>query len=205
MDQFFTPTRRLQDTYEEYYSGPFEYSEVQLAVPLEEFLDYHWDWKDLCAFASSDVIDKILWITDGLFLVVDIFHTSLLWESLLHASSTASSGQEQRLTLAKPVGESISEFTKEVDVFWRAMTRSSCARVRIVGNHNYSSGLPSGPLLSQYLRKSPSLQTLELCGIDFKEEHCRALSTLWTDIEIKAAHYIGRQGYFISGFATIES
>jgi hypothetical protein len=47
-------------------------------------------------------------------------------------------------------------------------------------------GLPSGPLLSQLLRESPSLQVLHFRVFDFMEEHCRALVTLQrTDLEVK--------------------
>jgi hypothetical protein len=38
--------------------------------------------------------------------------------------------------------------------------------------------LPSGPLLSQFLRESPKLQEFVFYAFDFKEEHCRALATL---------------------------
>ena len=47
-------------------------------------------------------------------------------------------------------------------------------------------GLPSGPILSQFLQGSPLLQVLEFRGFDFKEEHCRALVTLErTDLNLK--------------------
>jgi hypothetical protein len=52
---------------------PFEYAEVQLTVPVEEFLICRWDWEDLYAFVSGDgnVLHKILWITDNTFLTFD--------------------------------------------------------------------------------------------------------------------------------------
>lgn len=55
MEHMFLPTRRLQDRWEEvadlYYDVElFEnYTEVQLVVPVEVFLDYRWDWADLWA------------------------------------------------------------------------------------------------------------------------------------------------------------
>jgi hypothetical protein len=68
MEHFFTPARRRQDWWESHpqrhlheNAPPREYNEVQLAVPLEEFLSYRWDWKDLCAFALCDSVHKTIW------------------------------------------------------------------------------------------------------------------------------------------------
>jgi hypothetical protein len=57
----------------------------------------------------------------------------------------------------------------------------------IQDHHEHSlAGLPSGPILSQFLRENLSLQRLEFNSILFKEEHCRALATLQrTDLKIK--------------------
>jgi hypothetical protein len=41
MEQFFAPFRRLRDELQ-----PSEFKEVELAVPVEEFLNHRWDWKD---------------------------------------------------------------------------------------------------------------------------------------------------------------
>jgi hypothetical protein len=50
-------------------------------------------------------------------------------------------------------------------------------------------GMPSGPLLSQFLRESPLLQVLELDWFTFREEHCRALASLQrTDLKITLSH-----------------
>jgi hypothetical protein len=59
--------------------------------------------------------------------------------------------------------------------------------VTIHDHHGYSLvGLPSGPILSQLLRETPSLQVLEFNEFLFKEEDCRALETLQrTDLKIK--------------------
>jgi hypothetical protein len=48
MEQFFAPIRRLQDDLQ-----PFEYEEVELAVPVEEFLNYRWDWKDWATLSAT--------------------------------------------------------------------------------------------------------------------------------------------------------
>jgi hypothetical protein len=46
-------------------------------------------------------------------------------------------------------------------------------------------GLPSGPLLSQFLQDSPLLWVLEFDNFLFREHHCRALASLQrTDLEI---------------------
>jgi hypothetical protein len=70
MEQLFTPTRRYQDIWEEDNDGdPFEYTEVALAVPVEDLLINRWDWRDLRAFLTGGATPKILWITDDVFLV----------------------------------------------------------------------------------------------------------------------------------------
>jgi hypothetical protein len=94
MDQFFRPTRRYQDLYASLDSsqassggdghedddfGFFEYTEKELAVPVEEFLVCNLDWKYLWDFLTgAGVPQKILWITEDAFLVVesdeDYFH-----------------------------------------------------------------------------------------------------------------------------------
>jgi hypothetical protein len=190
MEQFFTPTRRLQDMWEldrDDDADPFEYAEVELAVELEEFLDYHWGWKDLFASTSGDVIDKVLWIGD-MFLVVSAVSNIFQYDAfscdyVLHASSVASSGQKQTVTLAKPAYDDMS--TGEVSVFWRAIMTSNSVKVSLKSSGDHYSRLPSGPLLSQFLRESPSLQVLELRMFYFEEEHCRALATLErTDIKV---------------------
>jgi hypothetical protein len=58
MEQFFTPTQRYRDKWEldrDDVDGPFEYTEVELAVPVEDFLVYRWDWEDLRAFLTMGV------------------------------------------------------------------------------------------------------------------------------------------------------
>jgi hypothetical protein len=190
MDQFFTPTRRYQDIWDDFY-GPFEYTEIELAVPVEEFLVCNLDWKYLWHFLTgAGVPQKILWITEDAFLVVESdenyfpFHDDAPGR-FLGAAFHGTSGQEQLLILACACDDvSIGV----ADIFWRAITTCNSIQVMLLDYHEYSLvGLPSGPILSKFLREtSPSLQVLEFNNFLFDEEHCRALSTLQrTGLEIK--------------------
>jgi hypothetical protein len=211
MEQFFTPTRRLGEMGRDNDDDLSEYAEVQLAVPVEEFLLNHWDWEDMCTFGSGDVIDKVLWIGD-MFLVVGalpiIFH-DYACDSVLQAYFVATSGQRQTLTLKKPAWGDIPAFTREASVFWRAIMASNSVKVSLRSNGDHSSGLPSGPLLSQFLRESPSLQVLDFRMFDFKEEHCRALATLQgTNLKVKlnecALEPLNAEDTFIEWFRNNE-
>jgi hypothetical protein len=192
MEHLFTPTRRYQDLFEQDRDdddGPFEYTEVELAVSVEDFLIYHWDWADLLAFVTGGIMRKILWITRSTFLVVEDarnlfdFNEDTL-NCYVDAEIQATSGQEQTLTLANVSHLDIPVSTGEVGVFWRAIMTSNSVKLNVRSNDLL--GLPSGPILSQFLRESPSLQVLEFREFDFMEEHCRALATLErTDIEVK--------------------
>jgi hypothetical protein len=61
MEEFFTPTRRYQDIWEEEdreddgESFEHRYTEVALAIPVEDFLVNRWDWNDLRAFLTGGV------------------------------------------------------------------------------------------------------------------------------------------------------
>jgi hypothetical protein len=183
MEQFFKPTRRYQERMEfDDDDGPFERTEVELAVPVEEFLSYRWDWKDLCAFVSGGVMRKILWITKDAFLAIE--ENSFVFDYLsnrIAATMQAASGQEQMLILVQIDHPVVS--LGEVAVFWRAVATSNSVKVRIDNDDRLR--LPLGPDLSQFLPESPSLQVLEFVGFHFKEEHCRALATLErTDLEV---------------------
>jgi hypothetical protein len=75
MEQICTPrTRsRFQDGFDhDMYDddGDFPYTEVQLAMPVEDFLAYRWDWKDLLVFLDGGTKSIMLWITEHAFLVV---------------------------------------------------------------------------------------------------------------------------------------
>jgi hypothetical protein len=86
-----------------------------------------------------------------------------------------------------------SKSKAEYSVFWRAIETSKSVTLclerdseycQLTGRHNLA-GIPSGPILSQFLRGSPLLRTLDLRGFILKEEHCRALATLErTDLEV---------------------
>jgi hypothetical protein len=146
MEQFFTPTRRLQDLWEQDDDAedPWEYTEVQLAVPVEEFLICRWVWEDLCSFASGDVADKIIWITNDMFLVVGDVPDDLDFESTLFAHFTITTGQVQALTLFK---DRITS-TGVCSVFWRAIETSNSVTLRIERNMMRHESFPSGPILS---------------------------------------------------------
>jgi hypothetical protein len=190
MDQLCTPTRRYQDLWEECTNAPFEYTEVQLAVHVPEFLIYHWDWEALGAFLIGGVTPKIMWITENTFLVVEENENDFDFDrsmrqsgarSCIVAKIQAASGQEETLILAQLEREDIST-GGEVSIFWRALANSNSVKLTVQtgleANQYDMQVLPSGPILSQFLRESPSLQVLEFDMFDFKEEHCRALATL---------------------------
>jgi hypothetical protein len=195
MEQLVTPTRRYQELLEESNDMSqldlFEYTEVQLTLPVEDFLVYYcWDWKDLRAFLTGGVTPKILWITEDAFLVVEesgngfLFHASI-GHSCMSAKIQATSGQEQTLILANIAYPPVFS-NRVVDVFWRAIATSNCSQLRICDDTGYYRfGLPSGPFLSQFFRGSLSLHFLQFEKICFKEDHCRALATLErTDLEV---------------------
>jgi hypothetical protein len=191
MDRFFTPSRRYQDILDRIgHDGPFEYTEVQLAVPVEEFLEDFLNWEGLWAFLTGTVrMQTILWISEDAFLVVveedeNVFHFhDDAPGCFLEAHFEGSSGQEQRLILA--CDDMVS--AGEADVFWRAIITSNSIQVTIRDYHEHSLiGLPSGPLLSQFLREMPSLRHLEFNVFLFRAEHCRALATLSrTNLKVK--------------------
>jgi hypothetical protein len=183
LDQCFAPTERLRDIWEglNYTNDPFERNEVKLVVPAEEFLKIQWDWDDLWAFISADVQRKFLWLADDTFIGVDAmsdFHSDTPYDRLLIASSTTTSGEAQTLTLIKKMDA--DESTEAFSVFWRAIETNKNAEILIQGDGIYSSKLPSGPSLAQFLRGRPLLQppqSLDFRNFSFTEERCRALAT----------------------------
>jgi hypothetical protein len=206
MEQFFTPTRCFQDRWElnrgDHDDGPFEYTEVKLAVPVEDFLSYRWDWKDFRAFLTGGVTPKIMWITENTYLAIFDENRNVFWldddgvtiSGGVEATFQETSGQKQTLILSN-AHEDIPLSTGACNVFWRALTTSNSVKLAIMkeaimndGNRlaGLPSGLPSGPFLSRLLRESPSLQVLLFMGFDFKEEHCLALATLQRqDLKVK--------------------
>jgi hypothetical protein len=198
MEQFFTPASRHQDQWESRPPRPRpenaplrEFNEVELAVPVEEFLSYGWDWKDLCAFMLCDAVRKTIWITENAFISIkdireDTRPAYLVFVDVgdrMLATMQGTSGQKQLLMLAHVDHPGIS--LEEASVFWRAITTSNYVNLEISNVDANRVALPSGPLLSQFLRESPSLQVLRFRGFHFKEEHCRALVAVErTDLEV---------------------
>ncbi len=107
MDELCTSTRRYQCVWElgrDGDDGPFEYTEVELTVPVEDFLVNRWDWNDLRAFLTGGLTPKILWITEEVFLVVDdddnAFNFAHGYRKSLDAEIQQAGGQKQTLTFA---------------------------------------------------------------------------------------------------------
>jgi hypothetical protein len=193
MKHFFTTTRRYQDIWEaDWYDGdgPFEYTELRLAVPLEDFLLFSWHWQDLLVFVTGGEMRKILWITENAFLVVEDDENPFDLDDdtlgrCIDAEMQAKSGQKQTLTIAHLYDAAIS--TGEVALFWRAVATSKSVKLTIHAHDYFQAiGLPPGPILSQFFRGSLSLQHLMFNGLHFEEEHCRALATLQrTDLTVE--------------------
>jgi hypothetical protein len=186
MEQFFTSTRPLRyDLLEEYPHGeaPFECNEIELTVSIENFLVCNWDWTDLQAVLTDGVTPKVLWITENKFVFVkengnDSHFDLNRFNGYVDAIFQETSGQEQTLTLVRlDHDRDIRISNGEDGVFWRAITTSNCVKLMIYNNDNRLE-LPSGPLLSKFLRKNLSLQRLDFQMFDFNEEHCHALATL---------------------------
>jgi hypothetical protein len=194
MEQLVAPTRRYQELLEDsiHTNEPVEYTtEVQLTVPLGDFLFYSWDWEDLRAFLTGGVTSKILWITEYAFLTVEesgngFLFDSCTFHSCISAKIQAKTGQEHTLTLANISYQPVLSNRVIVDIFWRAITTSKSAQLRIHDDtSNNSFVLPAGPLLAQFLRGCQSLHFLQFDGVHFKEDHCRALATIErTDLEV---------------------
>jgi hypothetical protein len=168
MEHFFTPTQRYRDMWGEERDddgGIFEYTEVELAAPLEDFLIYIWHWEDLLAFVTGGVMRKLLWITENAFLFVKddenpIDFTEASFCRCIDAEMQAISGQKQTLTIAYSYDEAI--LTGEVAVFWHALATSNSVKLTIKASHDSrdDEGLPSGPILSQFFRGSSRSSTL---------------------------------------------
>jgi hypothetical protein len=128
--------RRLQDTREKDNDvGLIEYADLALTGPVEEFLNYRWDWNDLWAFASADVLCKVLWITDRTFLLVGTapahFHSrDFQYKFLSVASSTTrTGGQAQTMALFDDRYPYSAVSTGACSIFWRATVTSNSARL----------------------------------------------------------------------------
>jgi hypothetical protein len=177
MEHFFKPARCLPiEPYQ-------DYTEVRLAVSVEEFLNHSWDWSALKAFFTGDEGEmwKIMWITEGTFIWLEDentgVHVDLLEDYVIQGVTfTAPSGETYELSIARNI-ESASLSAGASSIFWHAMKTSNCVKLRL---EHWSSkfGLCSGPALSQFLEASPSLELLEFIDFDFEEAHCRAFMTI---------------------------
>jgi hypothetical protein len=179
MEQFFTPTRRIQDWYDS-IREPLAYAEVRLAVSIKALMNHSWDWLDLYESLNGDedVMWKILWITKGTLLYFEDENNAPVESDefdelvLQKAYFTAPSGETHRLVLAKGmVSPSLPAAVSSI--FWHAVLTSSCVKLRLQGSR-----LCSGLALSQFLEASPSLELLEFKYFDFEEAHCRAFQAM---------------------------
>jgi hypothetical protein len=135
--------------------APFECNEVQLAVPLEDFLVCNWDWKDLRAALTDDVTPKVLWITEDAFIKVNGNLAHFKPNECVTASFQEISGLEQSLVLVHPDNADDAAISVGVaGLFWRAITTSNCVQLRIDNearnNEEKRLMLPSAPLLSKF-------------------------------------------------------
>jgi hypothetical protein len=101
---------------------------------------------------------------------------------LKRAAFTTPSGEMHALVLAKDV-YSVFLSAGASSVFWHAVTTSNCVTLQL--RLFFSSGLLSGPSISQFLEASPGLELLEFKTFQFEEAHCCALATVErTDLEV---------------------
>jgi hypothetical protein len=126
MENFFTPTRRLQDRQDLISNGPHGYTEVQLAVSIEEFLNRNWNWSDLYAFAKcdEDAMMKLMWITEDTIIWVEDENTLMDFGHALEdeyhirrATFTATSGETHELVLAADVESAFLPACRSVQHF----------------------------------------------------------------------------------------
>jgi hypothetical protein len=177
MEEFFTPSRRLA-------LETVPYTEVQLAVSIEAFMNHSWDWSAFFAFATDDDGEmwKILWITEDTLIWVEDEFAQLVFEEMEYyafqrASFTAASGETHTLVLAMK-RESSFLSAGASSAFWHIVLTSNCVKLRLEHWSSWRNGLCSSPALSQVFEASSSLELLEFEYFAFKEDHCRALATL---------------------------
>jgi hypothetical protein len=182
MEDFFKPSQRYQD---QHGFTPVGYTEVELAISIQAFLDHHWDWSAFRAFATTGEMPKILWITEDSFISVMGFIPMAHVSSIQRATFTVTSGETlHTAVLVKLVNSASLVAEAAFSVFWQVVTTSNCVKLELT-NTNGEFGLCSGPALSQLLDASPSLHLLELEGFEFKEADCLALATLTrTDLKV---------------------
>jgi hypothetical protein len=210
MERFFAPTRRLQ--HEEIYGGvddeddgddendeddrdderlPFEFTEVQLAVPVEAFLNQSWGWPDFLTFMTASVLPTIVWVSKDAFLSIGNVSPVLASDQLenwqnLHFHFTTTNGEFRVLFLTKPaLPATLSD--GESSIFWHTVMTSNCRKL-VVASNSIGSGLCTAPVLTDFLGGSSLLRELVLMGFVFEKDHCHALATLErTDLDISFA------------------
>jgi hypothetical protein len=179
MQRFFTPSpRRL-------LIEPHGYTEVTLAVPIEAFLNYRWDWSDFRAFATGDVgeMGKIMLIIEDTFIWVEDGDTRSKFDELnrhaIQCAKFTSPSDETHVLVLATVGSSasLSAGARASSIFWRAVTTSNCVKLNLENTRGWSNPLPETALL-QFVEASLSLHLLEFGYFHFKEADCRALATL---------------------------
>jgi hypothetical protein len=193
MERFFTPARRLQ--HEVIYEHaddedderlPFEFTEVQLAVPVEVFLNQSWDWSDFFTFMTASVLPIVVWVSKDAFLSIDNVNPVCECDQLevcqsLYADLTATNGETRCMALSKRA-EPLSD--GESSIFWHIVMTSNCWKLLVSSDGN-GFGLCSAPVLSEFLGGSPWLQEIIFKAFVFEEDHCRTLANLErTDLEI---------------------
>jgi hypothetical protein len=183
MEGYFTPSRRLQDRYGVTRAG---YTEVELAIPIEELMSQPWDYSAFRAFATTGVMRKILWIAEDTFISFEGPNAGFTWRSLndhgrvcliQRATCTVTSGERHTLVLVHIANSASLVAGAACSVFWRVVTTSNCVKLKLA-NTQREFGLCSGPALSQLLDASPLLRLLELEDFAFKENDCLVLATL---------------------------
>jgi hypothetical protein len=170
MEHFFKPTQCFLPVY----------TEVQLAVSIEAFLNNSWDWSDFRAYFTGDGGDmgRIKWVTAKTYIWIEDNNTRLVFDrslALQRATFTTRSGETHDLVLAKR-RNSGSLFAGVSRVFWHAVTTNTCVKLKLRRSSFWL--ICSGPALSQFLEASLSLELLEFVDFTFSEEECRALATL---------------------------
>jgi hypothetical protein len=190
MEQFFTPTQRLQDR-RDIFDESLGYTEVQLAVSIEAFMNHSWDWSNFYAFVKGDEGEmwKILWIAEDTFIFVEDENNRLEYD--LHddyeieqrAKFTAPSGETHELVLALDQ-ESSSLPAGASSLFWHALAANNFLKLQLELMSDCFE-LCYGPDLLRFLEASPPLELLEFDNFHFEEAQCRALATLErTDLEV---------------------
>jgi hypothetical protein len=183
MEHFFTQSRHLEEA-----PTPYGYTEMELAVPIQAFMNHRWDWSDFKAFATGDgnQMCKVMWITKDTLIWAEDVNSSMGQDflrkyAIQRATFTTLSGERHALFLAKK-RNSPSLPASATSIFWRAVTTSNCFKVKV--NQQSLVGLWSGPDILQ-LWGTPSLELLKFEGVTFQETHCHTLATLMrTDLRV---------------------